>query len=346
MQQEAAQELVDIEGEPLVGIAVCVVAIAEADLLAVEREDPGVADGDAVGVVGEISEDLLRSTERRLAVDDPVRGGGPCQEQVESDRVGKDSFGERERALTACLAEKAGQQTSEAAREDLDGKEERGLGNRAPLLAMNRKAAARYDAMDVRMQSERLSPGVKHAQATGLDLQAAVGNVNEGSTGGSEQQVGVRLGRMDVGMTEQDLHDARARTLLDQMSGIAMAQRSGGDLLRPPGLRHQTLQVSLHSRWIGRTRWIGLMREQQIAQVLATPVLAQHLQQKWRERDVTILLAFPLPNANDHALGIDVGGSQRQRLAQAKTGGIDRRQQDAVARVIDRAEQFDRLFDR
>lgn len=88
------------------------------------------------------------------------------------------------------------------------------------------------------------------------------------------------------------------------------------------------------------------MREEQVAQMLATPVLAQHLEQKRRERDVAILLAFALADTNDHALGIDVGGSQRQSLAQAKTGGVDRRQQDAVARMIDRTEQRDRLLDR
>ena len=85
MQQKAAKELVDIEGEQLFGIAMCVIAMAKADVCAVEGDDPGVADGDAVSVVGEISENLLWSAERRLAVHDPVGGGGSCQEQVEGD---------------------------------------------------------------------------------------------------------------------------------------------------------------------------------------------------------------------------------------------------------------------
>jgi hypothetical protein len=61
MQQEAAQELVGVQGEELLCVALCVVAIAERDGFAVEGDDPGVADGDAVGVVGEIRENLLRS---------------------------------------------------------------------------------------------------------------------------------------------------------------------------------------------------------------------------------------------------------------------------------------------
>lgn len=100
---ESGAELVDIQGEPLLGVAVRVVAIAEADMLSVEGEDPGVADGDAVSVVGQIRENLLRSAKGWLAVHDPVGRGCPCKEQVEGDRVGKHSFGELERCLTPCL---------------------------------------------------------------------------------------------------------------------------------------------------------------------------------------------------------------------------------------------------
>lgn len=85
MHQKATNELVDIESELLVGIAVGIVAIAEADPLSVEREDPGVADGDAVGVVREVSQNLFRSSKGWLAVHDPVGGGGSSQEEVESD---------------------------------------------------------------------------------------------------------------------------------------------------------------------------------------------------------------------------------------------------------------------
>lgn len=122
MQQEAAEELVDIQGEKLFGVAVRIVAIAEGDALAVEGDDPGVADGDAVGVVGEIRENLVRPAEGRFAVDDPVCGGGPCKEQVESNRVSQDSLREPEPSLTPCLSKKTNQETSKATREHPYGK--------------------------------------------------------------------------------------------------------------------------------------------------------------------------------------------------------------------------------
>lgn len=189
MQKEAAKELVDVQGKQLLGVAVCVVAIAEADTLTVEGDDPGVADGDAVGVVGQIAEDLLRPAEGRLAVDDPIGRTGLSQKQVEGDGVGEHPLGQLERPLTPRLAQGPRQQRAKATREHHDRKEEGGLGSGTPLPARNREAAARHHAMDVRMERQRLSLGVKHAQAAGLDLESAVSNVDECSTCGSEQQV-------------------------------------------------------------------------------------------------------------------------------------------------------------
>ena len=162
MQQEAAKELVDTQSEELLRVAMCIVAIAEADALAVEGDDAGVADGDAMRVVGQIAEHLLGAAEGRLAVDDPVGGTSPRQEQVEGDRVGDDTLRNRERSLAPGLAQRARQQRAEATRENPDRQEEGGLGRRAPLPVMSREATARYDAVDVRVQRQRLSPGVKH----------------------------------------------------------------------------------------------------------------------------------------------------------------------------------------
>ena len=75
------------------------------------------------------------------------------------------------------------QQTPETTRERRDRHEERGLGNRAPLPAVNRKAAARHDAMDVRVQGQGLSPGVQYTKASRLDVKAALSDVDQGSSG-------------------------------------------------------------------------------------------------------------------------------------------------------------------
>ena len=45
------------------------------------------------------------------------------------------------------------------------------------------------------------------------------------------RDVRIGLSRVNVGVAEQHLDDARARSLLDQMRGVGVAERSGRDLL-------------------------------------------------------------------------------------------------------------------
>ena len=57
-------------GALAVGIVAAVVLVAERDTGLIERDEPTVRDGDAVGVSGQIGEHRLRAGERRLGVDD------------------------------------------------------------------------------------------------------------------------------------------------------------------------------------------------------------------------------------------------------------------------------------
>src|ERR1051326_5897521 len=69
--EEAAQELVGRERHDLADVASGAVAIVE-DYLAVRaREQAGVADGDALGVMTQVVEQFLRTGEGGFAVDDP-----------------------------------------------------------------------------------------------------------------------------------------------------------------------------------------------------------------------------------------------------------------------------------
>jgi hypothetical protein len=73
VQEKAADELVGREGHGLEPVASLdpIVLPLEGDPLAVERNEAGVRDRDAVGVAGEIGENGLRPSERPLGVDDP-----------------------------------------------------------------------------------------------------------------------------------------------------------------------------------------------------------------------------------------------------------------------------------
>ena len=72
MEQEAAQELLDIQShEPLL-VAVGRITPAEGDVAFGECDQPGVRDGDAMSVGAEIAQHMFGTAERRLGVDDPV----------------------------------------------------------------------------------------------------------------------------------------------------------------------------------------------------------------------------------------------------------------------------------
>ena len=72
MQQEAAQELFDSQGHESLFVAVRRISPAKCDVAFGECDQPGVGDGDAMGVGAEIAQHMFRTTEGGLGVDDPV----------------------------------------------------------------------------------------------------------------------------------------------------------------------------------------------------------------------------------------------------------------------------------
>ena len=71
VQQEAADELVGVERHDLRLAAVTIIPPAERDPIVGHADQPGIGDGDAMGVAAEIGQHLFRPAEGRLGVDDP-----------------------------------------------------------------------------------------------------------------------------------------------------------------------------------------------------------------------------------------------------------------------------------
>ena len=65
-------------------ISVGVILPEERDLVVVQSQKAVVTDGDAMGVGGQISQDVMRSTKRALGVDDPLLAKKWPQECVKS----------------------------------------------------------------------------------------------------------------------------------------------------------------------------------------------------------------------------------------------------------------------
>ena len=83
MQEEVANELVDLQPHDLSPVAVGVVTPSEPHVFGVEVDQPMVADGGLVGVAAQVGQDLTRVGERRLAVHHPVLGLQRCPEALE-----------------------------------------------------------------------------------------------------------------------------------------------------------------------------------------------------------------------------------------------------------------------
>ena len=75
VKQEAAQELMGGNSHDLLLAAVGIVSPAEGDAIVFEGHEPMVGDGDAMGVAGQVVENMFGAAEGWLGVDDPVLSG-------------------------------------------------------------------------------------------------------------------------------------------------------------------------------------------------------------------------------------------------------------------------------
>ena len=72
VKQEAAQELMGGNGHDLLLAAVGIVPPTEGDAIVFEGHEAMVGDGDAVGVAGQVVENVFGAAEGRLGVDHPI----------------------------------------------------------------------------------------------------------------------------------------------------------------------------------------------------------------------------------------------------------------------------------
>src|SRR5687767_2987124 len=70
------------------------------------------------------------------------------------------------------------------------------------------------------------------------------------------------------------------------------------------------------------------------------PVVAENLQQPWRQRHVAILSAFTLTDMDHHSLTVDVFNLQAGKLGSPHARGIQRREHHAMIGVAGRLDEF------
>jgi hypothetical protein len=126
MEQEAAQELIDIQGHEPLPVAMRGIAPAEGDVAIGESEQSGVGDGDAMRVGAKITQHMFRSAEGRLGINDPVVAEQHPQPGGECARLGerREAAVELELATMECVAKPSDKLAAEDKAQYADGKKE------------------------------------------------------------------------------------------------------------------------------------------------------------------------------------------------------------------------------
>ena len=155
VEQEATNELEDVEVHDLLFIPVGGVAVAERNAVLLHAQDAVVGDGDAMRVGAEIGKDSFRSCEGGLRVDDPVSTAQlvakPRNESVVADFF---AFEGAHQAVKKFRAEHLGERAHRKQKTFLTRGEE--------VLMVGGQGTSRHDAMQMGMEREVLCPGVKN----------------------------------------------------------------------------------------------------------------------------------------------------------------------------------------
>jgi hypothetical protein len=177
VQDEAAQQLGRWESEDLLLATVGGVAPAQSHKTIAKTEEPIVGQRDTVSVAGKVVQDLLRTAEGFLCVDDPIVLPEFTEWETSSDRIVAECLAE---AIKVFAAEDPGQGT--------DGEEE-APGALDPALVRGLKAACRNNAMQVDMKGEILAPGVQHGDdgRLGPQVPRVASKLEQGIRGGAKE---------------------------------------------------------------------------------------------------------------------------------------------------------------
>jgi hypothetical protein len=89
MEEDAAQELIGGNGHDLLLAAVGIVLPAERDAMVLKGNKAMVGNGNSMGVAGQVVENMFRSAEGRLGIDDPVLPEELPEETAEAVGRGK-----------------------------------------------------------------------------------------------------------------------------------------------------------------------------------------------------------------------------------------------------------------
>ena len=170
---------------------------------------------------------------------------------------------------------------------------------------------------------------------------------------GDAGQMGINGGSGWIGMAEVDLDLAQVFPLLQQMSGVGMAQAMDMAGLLDAALFESHAESTLDGAAVQGVEGGGsalsvatLGWEEQTGMTMGLPGLAQQFQSALGQGDVTVSVAFAASDVSEHAFGVDVADLQVDAFAQAQAAGIDGHQTHLVVQGGDAGQHPAHLFSR
>src|SRR6202000_2542268 len=100
MDQEATDELPAVEAHDFLAVFLPIILPAKLDFAVTDRHQAVIGDGDAMGIPPDVLQNLGRSRERRLGIDNPFNVVGWCQIPMEGSRLLKMTMLSEELQLT------------------------------------------------------------------------------------------------------------------------------------------------------------------------------------------------------------------------------------------------------
>jgi hypothetical protein len=241
VEEEAAYEFGDLDTHDFVlaNTVFPIVLSEEADVGLVEVEQATVRDRDAVGVAGEVGQDLLGTGEGLFRIDDPFgctqgrENGCKRPRVVEADKVGK----ELQFTGFECCRQTLEKQVLEHAREHANGKKGSWPAG-DPTLAVRRNAATRNDAVNVRVVMKVLTPCVQNSgdADVGTKMPVIGGNDGQGLGRGLEQQ-SIDFGLILVGDCADRGRNGENQVTIRNRQKLGFARRKPCRRGRPLALR-------------------------------------------------------------------------------------------------------------
>src|SRR5450759_2241692 len=173
-------------------MSLSVVLPGEGDVAVLDGKNAVIGEGDAVGVSGEVAQDLFGPAEGGLGVDDPFAAAGVIEQSGEGGRICQVSQRavEGEFAVLEGDSEVVQEDSAKEAREHAHGQEEV-LFAGDPALAISRQAAGGDDAVKMGMVEQVLSPGVQDGEEADCRVQmlGVSGDGQKSPRGGAEEDL-------------------------------------------------------------------------------------------------------------------------------------------------------------